>query len=184
MLWVIIGIAAVAVLTICAVLLLTDGRKKPASTSESRPGYQEVIIHNAVDVNTQQYVSGIGSYFPNVDGIQSTPTVVTEGGLNSWNIVFTDIATGKKYRKSFTWQLILGRDPAARTGEARLLIGDDLVSKTHCVIQSGNNNLTITDAVSKNGTFLNGNRISGTVPIKSGDRLDIGRTSMEVQIFR
>ena len=184
MLWIIIGITAVAVFTVCAALLISDSRKKPVSVGESRPGFQEVIIHNAVDVSTQQYVYRKGSYFPNVDGMQSTPTVVTEECYDSWNIVFTDLSSGKKYRKTFARQLILGRDPAARSGESRMLIADNLVSKTHCVIRSRNNSLAVSDAGSRNGTFVNGARIFEETPLNSGDKLEIGRTSMEIQIFR
>lgn len=184
MLWVIIGISGVIVFAICAVLLLTGGRGNSVTAGESRPGYQEVIVRDAVDVSTQQYVYGVGAYFPNVDGIQSTPTVLNVEGAVCWNIVLKDTATGRKYRRTFSGQLLIGRDPASKSEESRLIIPDQLVSKNHCLVQSGSSSLTVQDLDSKNGTYVNGKRISAAVPLNSGDRLDIGRTSLEVQIFR
>lgn len=183
MLWVIIGLAASVIFAVCAVLLIAAERR-PVRADECRPGYQEVIVRDAVDVLTQQYVSGDGAYFPNVDGMQSTPTVVPEDSAGGWCIVFRDMSTGKAYRKKVGGNLILGRDPATRCGEARLMIADGLVSKNHCMIRCDRDSVSIKDLDSKNGTYLNGSRICESVPLNSGDVLGMGNTSMEVQVIK
>lgn len=55
------------------------------------------------------------------------------------------------------------------------------ISRRHCEINMDQNRLTIRDLGSKNGTFVNGSRISEAV-LKAGDQLKIGTLYFAVQI--
>ncbi len=55
------------------------------------------------------------------------------------------------------------------------------ISRKHCEINMDKNRLTIRDMGSKNGTFVNGSRISEAV-LKAGDHLKIATLNFGVQI--
>jgi len=70
-------------------------------------------------------------------------------------------------------ELALGRDDAALA----LLPADNTMSRTHAlIIRSGPGRFTISDQGSANGTFVNGTRTDGEVPLVFGDELQVGRT--------
>jgi pSer/pThr/pTyr-binding forkhead associated (FHA) protein len=50
----------------------------------------------------------------------------------------------------------------------------DLVSRHHCVLILDEDYLAVRDLGSKNGTFVNGQRVRGETPLKDGDHLLIG----------
>ena len=56
------------------------------------------------------------------------------------------------------------------------------VSKLHCAIASWAGLVRVQDLKSRNGTLLNGDRISGEVAAKDGDRLQIGTLRFEFRI--
>lgn len=67
----------------------------------------------------------------------------------------------------------LGRDPAATI----VFTGDDarVVSARHAEIRYVGGEWRLADAGSKNGTFLNGERIGAPVPVRLGDRMMLGQ---------
>ncbi|MBN1443673.1 MAG: SpoIIE family protein phosphatase [Planctomycetes bacterium] len=69
----------------------------------------------------------------------------------------------------------IGRSPASH-----LLLDDPLVSRHHAVIENADDGLTVTDLGSRNGVFLNGDRIRGERRIRPGDALQIGSTRLVV----
>ena len=81
--------------------------------------------------------------------------------------------------------LYLGRDPSCDVQfDADK---DDLVSRSHAVVEWQDDDpteLTLSDLLSSNGTFLNGKRVHGAVPLKSGDKVQLGSTgpSMIVEL--
>src|SRR5262245_3645877 len=50
----------------------------------------------------------------------------------------------------------------------------DLVSKMHCAIAAWAGKVRVRDFKSRNGTYLNGQRINGEVTVSDGDTLQIG----------
>ncbi|HWS28090.1 MAG TPA: FHA domain-containing protein [Xanthomonadales bacterium] len=74
--------------------------------------------------------------------------------------------------------LYLGRDPKCdiRVDAER----DAMVSRSHAVIEwvdheeEGWRQYTLTDLLSSNGTYLNGQRVHGTVDLSSGDHIRLG----------
>jgi len=68
---------------------------------------------------------------------------------------------------------LLGREPASD-----ILVDDDFVSAQHLKLLSGPTGWSAQDLNATNGTRLNGSRLRGTMPLKSGDILDVGRLKL------
>lgn len=67
-----------------------------------------------------------------------------------------------------------------RAEECHLRPQSDLISRDHCAIIAEDAQVWIRDFGSKNGTFVNGERVRGEQPLKNGDRLKVGPLEFEV----
>jgi pSer/pThr/pTyr-binding forkhead associated (FHA) protein len=74
-------------------------------------------------------------------------------------------------------RVTLGRDDANQV----CLLDDDAVSGMHAVIERYSSGWALRDLGSRNGTFLNGDRITGERPLHHGDQIQIGSTRL---VFR
>lgn len=72
--------------------------------------------------------------------------------------------------------VVLGRDPSCD-----VTLDDEEVSRRHAEIQARGDLAEIRDLGSRNGTFVNGNRISAPTTLRGGETVKIGRTSYAVQ---
>lgn len=61
-----------------------------------------------------------------------------------------------------------------RLDESDVVIDDRLVSRHHAEIQRERGQYTLLDRGSRNGTFVNGQRISGSHVLRDGDEIQIG----------
>lgn len=74
-----------------------------------------------------------------------------------------------------------------RADDCQLKPRSELVSRYHCAILSGEGYVGVRDLGSKNGVFLNGNRVTTETEITNGDRLTVGplefivRTTIEAK---
>ncbi len=82
--------------------------------------------------------------------------------------VLTGSASGKMFKLHPS--MTIGRSPAC---EIRL--EDDGMSRTHARIRCEDGRATIEDLQSRNGTFVNGERIRAIVKIEDGDKIQCGR---------
>ena len=64
--------------------------------------------------------------------------------------------------------------------ELRLAVPD--VSRHHCLIRLTNDEATIEDLGSSNGTLLNGNRVRSASPLHSGDLIQMGESRFVVDL--
>ncbi len=71
-------------------------------------------------------------------------------------------------------ELVLGREGQALT------VDDSEISRRHAVVRRAGDALTIEDLGSRNGTFVNGQRIAGVVALAHGDVVRLGSTSFRV----
>ena len=69
-----------------------------------------------------------------------------------------------------------------RSEECQLRPHSDLISRQHCQITIEGDRVTAADKGSRNGTFVNGERIPGPVQLKHGDKLGVGQLIFEVLI--
>ena len=72
-----------------------------------------------------------------------------------------------------------------RSGGCEICIPDPRLSRKHCLFAVSGGGLSIVDLASVNGTFLNGAPIDATIrPLKVGDRIAVGDTSLIVVVAR
>lgn len=83
---------------------------------------------------------------------------------------------GKEIKIPVT-QFVIGRDD-----DCHLRPRSDAVSRKHCVIAIHESTVMVRDLGSRNGTFINGDRVEGDRPVKVGDHLRIGPLEFEVLI--
>jgi len=71
-----------------------------------------------------------------------------------------------------------------RSSENDVEIKDTLVGRHHCqIVQNDNGKFSVVDFNSKNGTFVNGKRIKGEVPLKTNDEVRIGNTKLQWETY-
>lgn len=66
-----------------------------------------------------------------------------------------------------------------REGEIPLSI-DRFISRRHAVIDVSTAGIVLEDCNSTNGTFMNGERVQGRVPLRSGQAFIVGKTWLEI----
>src|SRR4051812_18514470 len=75
-------------------------------------------------------------------------------------------------------ELVIGRS----TPGIGSLGGDSEISRVHArVFRDASGQLTVEDLGSTNGTFVNGNRISSATPLRPGDQVRVGQTTLGVE---
>ncbi len=84
------------------------------------------------------------------------------------------------------WDLTPARPrlTVGRSSDADVSLEDDEVSRLHAVLEFIGGHWTIVDdGLSRNGTFLNGDRITGRRRLRAGDSVRIGSTALTYQEF-
>jgi pSer/pThr/pTyr-binding forkhead associated (FHA) protein len=69
-----------------------------------------------------------------------------------------------------------------RAEDCHLRPKSDLISRHHCVLLLEDQGLTVRDLGSRNGTLVNGQRVSGECELKTGDNLEVGPLKFEVSV--
>ncbi|MCA9705542.1 MAG: FHA domain-containing protein [Myxococcales bacterium] len=75
-----------------------------------------------------------------------------------------------------------GSHEVGRSSDCWLTLQDELSSRVHARFHVTDEGCEIEDLGSRNGTYLNGERITGRRPIADGDRVRIGRQLMTILI--
>ncbi|MFL5867100.1 MAG: FHA domain-containing protein, partial [Thermoleophilaceae bacterium] len=75
-----------------------------------------------------------------------------------------------------TGTTVVGRDPGAD-----VVIADSEISTKHAAFDLVDSGIAVQDLGSTNGTFVNGQRVTGSQPLQPGDRIQLGTTVVEVQ---
>ena len=68
-----------------------------------------------------------------------------------------------------------------RAGGCHITLDDTFVSQLHARVFRRETQLYVEDLGSTNGTFLNRKKVTSPIAIRKGDRLQIGKTVMELQ---
>ena len=78
-------------------------------------------------------------------------------------------------------QFDLGEElTVGRADGCRIRLDDSFTSQLHARVFSRDGQFFVEDLGSTNGTFVNGSKIAGPAPLRRGDRLKIGKTTLEV----
>jgi hypothetical protein len=67
-----------------------------------------------------------------------------------------------------------------RAAGCQVPLDDSYASQLHARVFRRNGDLLVEDLGSTNGTFLNRKKLSSAVPIRKGDRLQVGKTVLEL----
>ena len=67
-----------------------------------------------------------------------------------------------------------------RAAGCQIPLDDSYASQLHARLFRRNGDLLVEDLGSTNGTFLNRKKVSSAVPIRKGDRLQVGKTVLEL----
>jgi pSer/pThr/pTyr-binding forkhead associated (FHA) protein len=73
-------------------------------------------------------------------------------------------------------ELTVGRASGCAVG----LLEDNFVSQVHARVFRRGDDYWVEDLGSTNGTLLNGRRLTGPAPVRKGDRVQVGRTILEL----
>jgi len=68
-----------------------------------------------------------------------------------------------------------------RAGGCQITLDDTYVSQLHARVYRRDGQLFVEDLGSTNGTYLNRKKVTAPIAIRKGDRLQIGKTVMELQ---
>lgn len=99
-----------------------------------------------------------------------------------WKIIMEDIDSWDKYSFTFYETVGIGRGKDSSMYEKYLpIMGDGRVSKMHCAIIHRGDKLYLKDEGSRNGTYLNGERIDRPVVVQKDDIIGVGETRLEIQ---
>jgi pSer/pThr/pTyr-binding forkhead associated (FHA) protein len=76
--------------------------------------------------------------------------------------------------REFIYPLKVGLNTLGRSADNDVVVEDLYISRRHCaILVHHDNTCVLQDVASKNGTFINGARISGPTPLKAGDEIRI-----------
>ena len=83
--------------------------------------------------------------------------------------ILTGSAAGQLFKCGKS-TIVMGRSP-----QADLKLDDDGISRNHARLRCETGRSWVSDLASRNGTFVNGERIDGDVELKDGDKIQVGR---------
>ena len=76
--------------------------------------------------------------------------------------------------REYVYPLQVGLNTMGRSGDNNVVVEDLFVSRRHAaIVIHHDKSFVLHDTASKNGTYLNGSRISGPTPLNAGDEIRI-----------
>jgi pSer/pThr/pTyr-binding forkhead associated (FHA) protein/S1-C subfamily serine protease len=132
---------------------------------ESGPEYRVATLTSALDATLAEH--------PGVQVPRSSPSTDKPAEVRAYGVTLLATATGKRFEARGT-RIRLGR---GRECEVQPVgANDTIVSRVHAELTVGaSGGLLVRDADSKNGTYLNGERISKAMPVRLGDKIMLGQ---------
>lgn len=68
-----------------------------------------------------------------------------------------------------------------RAAAAGLVLSDSEVSRRHARLETESGRVFVRDLQSRNGTFLNGERLDAAIEVRVGDAIDVGATRLQIE---
>lgn len=95
--------------------------------------------------------------------------------VRAYGVTLLAAATGKRFEARGT-RIRLGRGSECEVQPVEAGQGETIVSRVHAELTVGpSGGLALRDAESKNGTYLNGERITRAMPVRLGDKIMLGQ---------
>jgi S1-C subfamily serine protease/pSer/pThr/pTyr-binding forkhead associated (FHA) protein len=95
--------------------------------------------------------------------------------VRAYGVTLLAAATGKRYEARGT-RIRMGRGSECEVQPVEAGQGETIVSRVHAELTVGpSGGLVLRDAESKNGTYLNGERITRAMPVRLGDKIMLGQ---------
>lgn len=152
---------------------LQKRRRKPAPVQ----GHSE---HNRRDEGPSVIGQDTGNQ--GGEGRQDGPGEKRDPGKKLWKLVLENLGNWQKSTFVFYENIGIGRGQSYPQFEKFMTISaDPRISKLHCAIIQKDMKLYLKDMGSRNGTYLNGKRISQPVLLQREDIISVGETEIEVQ---
>ena len=173
------GILVIALIVLAAVLSgAFDGREKQR---KQRPGRtRRVFVKTGVNIKKQMLGDEKGEYFTGKQDEEGTR--LSNSSVRMWRIVFDNLYTGERIYMDFSGRMQIGRREPGQCPRGKLAVsGDNKISRNHCIIYEAAGKLYLQDLQSRNHTYLNGQQVVGSVCLKNGDVIRVGRTQLKVQ---
>lgn len=93
-------------------------------------------------------------------------------GINRLRVLEPAEQKGVQYELST--EITIGRAPGCKIN-----LDDTFVSQLHARVFRKDGQVFLEDLGSTNGTLCNGKKVSGAIPLKKGDKIQVGKTIME-----
>ncbi|MBI5532678.1 MAG: FHA domain-containing protein [Deltaproteobacteria bacterium] len=68
-----------------------------------------------------------------------------------------------------------------RGGDCQVVLDDSLASRKHAFLKVSSNSVTLQDLGSRNGVYVNGERVDGSIALRVGDEILIGQSQFVLQ---
>lgn len=153
--WLWVAAAAGVVLLVVLVAVVLRRRKKPD---------EQVISYRVEHVNAPRPQQSLEPSAVTDDAAQLTIGLVSRGRVEQVRTL------------RFTSSSIWGRGDEM----CDLCVSDDRISHQHCALELSGGTMSIRDLGSKNGTYVNGVRLTQLCPLKQGDSVQIGDTTIKI----
>jgi len=86
-------------------------------------------------------------------------------------------------RAGTDYRLSVGSTGLGRASDNEVVLDDDTVSRQHALIREDQGHFTLQDRGSLDGTFLNGEKIRGSVTLQDGDEIGMGNSVLRFKIL-
>jgi pSer/pThr/pTyr-binding forkhead associated (FHA) protein len=105
---------------------------------------------------------------------QGRQTKSAEDGkaVSRFKVIEPKAQAGREYQ--LDEEITIGRAPGCKVN-----IDDTYVSQLHARVFRRDGQVFLEDLGSTNGTFANGKKVSGPMPVRKGDTIQVGRTVLE-----
>jgi pSer/pThr/pTyr-binding forkhead associated (FHA) protein len=101
---------------------------------------------------------------------------------NEWPKVKLLVIRGQDHGREFAVSLAHGKKTIGR-GRSDIIINDPEVSSVHCSVAWLSGQVMVRDEGSTNGTYQNGIPVKSQSVLKNGDTINIGGTSIRMQLM-
>ena len=95
-------------------------------------------------------------------------------------LVVTDAGNASTVRQGMVF-LLKPVTPIGRRPDNLVVLNDDFVSNEHTLIAFREDQWWVSDIASKNGTYLNGEKLKQPLPLKIGDLIGIGNVKLRLE---